>query len=269
MGSVTLENLDSVAINNFGVSLLEEQSLSSKTVRDILTVTVSIIKYISTFCPYVKKPNVFYPKLTKNEARVLSKSEERKLIEYLNTDMDEWKFGTILALLTGMRIGEICALKWGDISLDKRTICISGSMQRVKNTDPEIKAKTVISVDSAKSQSSIRIIPMSDYVASLCQKRHSDDPKAYILSGSRDKCVEPRILQYHFKKYAADCNLDGIHFHSLRHSFATRCVEVGFDIKTLSEILGHADIKITIDRYVHSSFELKQENMKKLSAIGY
>lgn len=127
LGSVTLENLDSVAINNFGVSLLEEQSLSSKTVRDILTVTVSIIKYISTFCPYVKKPNVFYPKLTKNEARVLSKSEERKLIEYLNTDMDEWKFGTILALLTGMRIGEICALKWGDISLDKRTICISGS----------------------------------------------------------------------------------------------------------------------------------------------
>ena len=89
------------------------------------------------------------------------------------------------------------------------------------------------------------------------------------MSGSRDKCVEPRILQYHFKKYAADCNLDGIHFHSLRHSFATRCVEVGFDIKTLSEILGHADIKITIDRYVHSSFELKQENMKKLLAIGY
>ena len=269
LGNITPDHLNSTIINNFGVSLLEEKSLSAKTVRDILTVTVSIIKYISIYCPYVKKPNVFYPKITKNEARVLSKSEQQRLIEYLDTDLDEFKFGALLALLTGMRIGEICALKWSDISLEERTICVSGSMQRIKNNDPKIKAKTVVSVDAAKTQSSIRIIPMSDYVALLCRKRYSDDPEAYVLSSTKNKYVEPRILQYHFKKYAADCGLDGIHFHSLRHSFATRCVEVGFDIKTLSEILGHADIKMTIDRYVHSSFELKRENMKKLSEIGY
>ena len=80
--------------------------------------------------------------------------------------------------------------------------------------------------------------------------------------------MEPRTLQYRLKKHTKECGLDGVHFHTLRHTFATRAVEVGFEIKSLSEILGHASVTITLDRYVHSSLELKRDNMKKLKAAG-
>ena len=94
------------------------------------------------------------------------------------------------------------------------------------------------------------------------------DADAYILTGNR-KFMEPRALQYRFKKIAENCGLNDVHFHTLRHSFAARCVEVGFEIKSLSEILGHSNTTITLDRYVHSSMKLKRENMEKLSALGF
>lgn len=95
----------------------------------------------------------------------------------------------------------------------------------------------------------------------------ADDRSCYILTGTQD-FLEPRTLQYRLKKYAKDCGLEGVHFHTLRHTFATRCVEVGFEIKSLSEILGHATTVITMERYVHSSLSLKRENMQKLTAVG-
>ena len=103
----------------------------------------------------------------------------------------------------------------------------------------------------------------------LCRRFCPEDPSAYILTGSPVRFIEPRSLQYRMAHYVKDCGLEGVHFHSLRHSFATRCVEVGFEIKSLSEILGHASPQITLERYVHSSIELKRENMNKLAAIGY
>lgn len=94
-------------------------------------------------------------------------------------------------------------------------------------------------------------------------------PEAYLLTGDLDRFVEPRTLQYRLAKYTKECNLDGVYYHVLRHTFATRCVEVDFEIKSLSEVLGHSSPRITLERYVHSSMELKKENMKKLFAIGY
>lgn len=95
----------------------------------------------------------------------------------------------------------------------------------------------------------------------------SENPAAYVLTGT-ERYMEPRTLQYRLAKYTRDCALDGVHFHTLRHTFATRAVEVGFEIKSLSEILGHAAVTITLDRYVHSSLALKRDNMKKLNAVG-
>ena len=95
-----------------------------------------------------------------------------------------------------------------------------------------------------------------------------DDNTAYVLTGQQNKYMEPRALQYHLSKITKECSLSGVHFHTLRHTFATRCVEVDFEIKSLSEILGHSNVKITLDRYVHSSLELKRQNMDKLSAFG-
>ena len=125
----------------------------------------------------------------------------------------------------------------------------------------------VYSLNNIKS--SLRIIPLSDYLIDICNQWTWMAPEAYVLTGDLDRFVEPRTLQYRLAKYTKDCNLDGVHYHVLRHTFATRCVEVDFEIKSLSEVLGHSSPRITLERYVHSSMELKRDNMKKLSAIGY
>lgn len=93
-------------------------------------------------------------------------------------------------------------------------------------------------------------------------------PNAFVLSGECKKYVEPRTMQNKFKAYLAEGGIEDANFHSLRHTFATRCVEIGFDVKTLSEILGHSNVKVTLDRYVHSSLELKRSNMEKLRPIS-
>lgn len=181
--------------------------------------------------------------------------------------MDECKFGVLLALLTGIRIGEICALRWENISLKDNTIKISSTMQRLKDIDLSRTSKTKIVIASPKSSTSTRTIPLSNYAAELCAKMKPSNSTAFILTGTCNY-MEPRTLQYRMSKYTRICGLEGVHFHTLRHTFATRCVEVGFEIKSLSEILGHSNTTITLDRYVHSSMELKRDNMNKLSAVG-
>ena len=137
-------------------------------------------------------------------------------------------------------------------------------MQRLKSSDGE---HTKVVIGSPKSNQSYRIIPLSDTAVKLCKRMNNTSRNAYILTGNGD-FIEPRTLQYRLKKYAKDCGIEDIHFHTLRHTFATRCVEVGFEIKSLSEILGHATTAITMERYVHPSLALKRENMQKLTAVG-
>ena len=98
----------------------------------------------------------------------------------------------------------------------------------------------------------------------LCNKWRADDLEAYVLTGKAGYFLEPRTLQYRMRQYTKDCNLKNVHFHTLRHSFATRCVEAGFEIRSLSEILGHSSTRITLECYVHSSMNLKRKNMEKL-----
>ena len=114
-----------------------------------------------------------------------------------------------------------------------------------------------------------KIIPLTENTVRLCERFRQKDPEAFLLTGSSQSYVDQRRRQDCLKRYTEECGLDGVHFHVLRHTFATRCVEVGFEIKSLSEILGHASPKITLERYVHSSMELKRDNMKKLAAIGF
>ncbi|MBO5069682.1 MAG: tyrosine-type recombinase/integrase, partial [Roseburia sp.] len=129
--------------------------------------------------------------------------------------------------------------------------------------------KTKIVITEPKSLGSDRVIPLNNYALELCKKWYASDPQAYVLTGDPERYIEPRTMQNKLKKYTSECGLSEVHFHSLRHTFATRCVEVGFEIKSLSEILGHASPRITLERYVHSSLELKRDNMDKLAAIGY
>lgn len=257
--------MTSELMDDFTNELLFEDELSSKTVHDILVLLNSILKYTSAFFegmfPTIR---ITYPKINKKEMRVLSSKEQSRFVTYLLENMDSCKFGVLLALFTGIRIGELCALRWENISLEEKTICINATMQRLHNTEENEDTRTQIMIGTPKSDTSVRIIPLMDDITELSKKIDPQNPKAYLLTGT-EKYMEPRTLQYRMEKYTGECNLEGVHFHTLRHTFATRAVEAGFEIKSLSEILGHANTSITLELYVHSSMELKRENMRKLS----
>ena len=212
---------------------------------------------------------IVYPKVPKNEMRVLSVEEQTRFVKYLLEDIDECKFGVLLALLTGIRIGEVCALRWENVSIKEKTIKVNATMQRLRDLEGEGKTKTKIVISEPKSDTSVRVIPLTDYAVNLCKSVLCSNSSAFVLTGDADRFVEPRTMQYKLERYTEECGLEGVHFHTLRHTFATRCVEVDFEIKSLSEILGHSSPRITLERYVHSSMELKRSNMNKLSAIGF
>ncbi|MCH5278237.1 MAG: site-specific integrase [Christensenellaceae bacterium] len=269
LGGCFVQGLSSLIVEEFSHDLLYEKELSPKTVRDILMLLHAILKYTQKQVPNMPLVEVVYPKDIKKEMRVLSRDEQTRLVQYLLLDMDECKFGVLLALLTGLRIGEVCALRWRDVSLTDKLMCVSSTMQRLKNLDENAQQKTKIIISNPKSNTSARQIPLTDYTVKLCKVWEVRDPSAFVLTGETDRYIEPRTLQYRLERYTKDCDLSGVHFHVMRHTFATRCVEVGFEIKSLSEILGHTSPKFTLERYVHSSLELKRDNMSKLGAIGY
>ena len=177
--------------------------------------------------------------------------------------------GVLFALMTGLRIGEVCALRAGDINMAEKTVTVRETVQRIKNLDGN-SSKTKIVFTTPKSNTSVRVVPLTNTAYMLCKiNTGKTPPNAFLLTGKEDKVIEPRTLQYHIKRYSMACGIEDMHFHVLRHTFATRCVEVGFEIKSLSEVLGHSSPQITLERYVHSSLELKRQNMTKLEAIGW
>lgn len=275
LGNCLPQFIDTVMLETFSHELLVNGALqkggglSPKTVRDTLMILHSILKYTKRQIDYpVPDFEMIYPKESKKEMRVLSKEEQDRLVRYLLNDMDDCKFGVLLALMTGMRIGEICALRWQNISLLNQTVQVGATMQRLQLANPSVQ-KTSVTIDDPKSLTSKRTIPLMPQTVELCQKMGKHPPLAFVLTGQVGHFMEPRSLQYRFKKYTQECGLFDVNFHALRHTFATRCVEVDFEIKSLSEILGHASVQVTLDRYVHSSMELKRENMNKLPAIGF
>ena len=260
------KEVTSLAVEGF-TSLLLSGGLSAKTVKDILIVLQAIYKYCQEETG-IRGVNIVFPKEERKETRVMTLAEQQRLAAFLNEGTDTVKLGILLALLTGMRIGELCALRWENILLDERIIKISSTMQRLQDLGSGGEAKTKIVVTEAKSSRSVRVIPMSDNAVSICKRIECQNKKAFVLTGSAEAYIEPRALQHRLLLYTSECGIEKVHFHTLRHTFATRCVEVGFEIKTLSEILGHSSAKITLDRYVHSSLELKRLNMQKLAAVG-
>lgn len=179
-------------------------------------------------------------------------------------DMNLTKFGVLLCMYTGIRIGEVCALKWESIDFSEGILSIRETLQRIQVMDVGACKKTKIVITEPKSKKAIRDIPLPGFVLEYATSL-KQNPKSYILTGCSDRYIEPRSLQYTFKKYTKECGLTDVNYHALRHTFATRCIELGFDVKTLSELLGHSSVNITLNRYVHSSMDTKKTNMKRLT----
>lgn len=264
---IKIKNLDNKTIELFTTKLLEEgkigNPLSPKTVKDILILLKEIIKYIEIDCNINLNIQIIYPKILKKENHVLTKEQFINLNQVLLDNIDDCKFGVLIAMATGIRIGELCALKWKNISLSESYIFIEKTMQRIKNLNSE-SPKTIIIEESPKSSTSNRKIPIPENLLSLFYKFKKSD-ECYLLTGQANKFIEPRLLERKFSKYIKLAGIEKANFHMLRHTFATMCIEEGFEIKCLSEILGHSGSQITLDRYVHSSFTLKRNWINKFS----
>lgn len=260
-------DITSEKVTAFTKMLLQERELSPKTVRNILALFHAIFLY-------AKKKNglrfqeldIVYPKENRKEVRVLDEREEERFIKFLAKEMDIFKLGVYMALRTGMRIGEICALRWRDISFETYTISICHTAQRIRHMDENSDKKTKVMIGTPKSESSRRIIPLMPDLAALCTRFRRTGSKTFVLTGT-EQCMDPRKLQRRLKAYTEMCGMEEVHFHTLRHTFATRCIEAGFDVKTLSEILGHSNIGITMNQYVHPNLDLKRENMNRLKIV--
>lgn len=268
LGAKPTKTVTTLAIEEFIHSLLcGEQNLSKKTANDILTIVKTIIKY-GKLRGYQIPCEIggLRIKVVQKETAVINKEDQKILTNWLMTDTDLRKFGVLLSLYTGLRIGELCALKWKNFCFESGLLCIRGTMQRIPCREQMQGEKTKIIVDDPKSTRSVRDIPLPKFLIEYARE-FCGVPEAYVLTGQKDKFIEPRTMQYCFKRYLEQCEISPVGYHALRHTFATRCIELGFEVKSLSEILGHANVNITLNRYVHSSVALKRENMDRLCSI--
>lgn len=195
------------------------------------------------------------------DIRVMSRAEQQAL-ESVLYGSEPSRTGVMLALYTGMRIGELCALRWRDVSMRERTITVSGSVQRIRRSAAAPGPRTELYFGPPKSANSARVIPIPAKVA-VQMERIVSAPEHFVLSGS-GRVVEPRTMQNRFKAYLREAGVKDFNFHALRHTFATRWMEHGFDVKALSSILGHADVSTTLNIYVHPSMDTMRDFIDQL-----
>ena len=258
IGQVQVRHVTGNMVDQFTKEKLNGcNALSPKSTNDLLVILGLAFSYAEQEYG-LPKPPLRRVKETPKQMRVLSVGEQKILENYLLLDMDPYKMGVLLALYTGMRVGELCALQWEDISGGK--ITVNKSLHRIKKGNT-----TVVEVSTTKTPTSNRVIPLPAFLLPVLEKHRLNGP---VVRTPQGNFAEPRLMQMKFEKYVAACGLEKANFHALRHTFATRCIEAGFDVKTLSEILGHTDVKTTLNRYVHSSYELKQRNMEKLKPFA-
>lgn len=201
--------------------------------------------------------------------QVLSIEEQMKLEGYIKENWSQTGFGIYLCLYTGMRLGEICALKWENINIREGYLTVSSTVQRLSVEQENGNNKSMLFVTPPKSETSMRRIPFPSFLAPALEQISKAASKDSFLLKSKSKApMDPRTFQYQYKRFLCKAGVPYYNFHTLRHTFATRCITSGMDPKTLSEILGHADIKITMDYYFHSSFEFKKNQIEKLVALA-
>jgi len=201
-------------------------------------------------------------KISKYLMPYLKNKSITQIEKYCMKENSAKELGILLCLNTGMRIGEICALKWKDIDLDRRIIYVCSTMERIY--DKNLK-RTKIIIDTPKTKSSMREIPMSNKLYNVLKPlKKKCNNNQFFLTGDENKYIEPRSYQYIYKRALRKCKLKPHKFHCLRHSFASECIEVGMDIKALSEILGHSNVNITLNIYVHSSYKNKKKYLEKI-----
>lgn len=254
IGSKDMEQIaaqDCITLLETAYRQYREKSISNSTFSSIKIVLFQILNYGKSSVS-ISEIKASLPAARKNyqQISILSDEEQAKLKTFLLHSVDPYKLGILVCLYTGLRLGEICALKTEFIDLSRKCIYVNQTVQRIKAEGKN--GKTQLMLSEPKTASSRREVPLCDLLLNLLAEYK---PKSEYLLG--DKPTEPRTYQYRLNQYFSLLSIKGKHFHSLRHTFATNCIESGMDPKCLSEILGHADVNTTLNRYVHPSFNSK------------
>ncbi len=241
---------------------IAEVSPSESLQKSIICVANQILAFAG------RKHAVSIPALKQSEKKQsrkppepLSKDEQASLLSYVFQETDKFSVAVLLCLYTGIRLGELCALKWTDIDAKDMVLRVDRTVQRIAAGNG--LTKTVLMENTPKSPSSKRMIPLSKEVMAPLMELQGDQP--YVFGGALP--LEPRTMQYRFQKILGKAGISSKNFHILRHTFATNGIENGMDVKILSEILGHSDVKITLNRYVHPSMDTKRTQLGRLSGF--
>ncbi len=271
LGEIIIENITEDYIQNAvlywqKIGMPNGHSLKKSTVQNIVMIIKQALKYAAKknfIKEFTLKIN-FVSKSERHILQVFSREEQNHIIFSILHDLNYKTFGILLCINSGLRIGELCALKWKDIDTDKQIIHITKTLQRIylKNAIP----KTRILLTDPKNESSIREIPLSDKLLPIILNFKDRKNDGYILSNT-DKYMEPRTLRRFYMNFLEKNQINALHFHCLRHTFATRCIENGADYKSLSEILGHTTINMTLNMYVHPTMEEKKKCVNKIPWI--
>ncbi len=232
--------------------------LCNKTIRDIVAIIKSTLKFamkeelIANF-----NLDFIYPKAnTKDKIYTLSKQDQYKLTKYILENQTVKNLGILLTLYSGIRIGELCALQWKDIDFKNNILHINKTLQRVYIKDKQVNKSKII-ITNPKTHNAERVIPLNkDFAKEL--KKFMTESEDYILSCSK-KWIEPRTYRRFFARMLEKLKIEKINFHGLRHTFATNCIKLGIDYKTVSELLGHATVNITLNLYVHPQMSQKKK----------
>lgn len=239
------------------------KGLSPNFVKTILSVIQNSLKtaHLVGYLPEYSANKIKRPKIIEKQVECFTIQEQKKIEEAaLSTRKDKYR-GIIICLYTGLRIGELLALTWNDIDFDKNILSVTKTCH-----DGNENGKHVRIIDTPKTENSRRQIPLSKTLIKMLKDLKKKSKCEFVIADG-EKPVFIRSYQRTFELFLKKLKLPHKGFHSLRHTFATRALECGMDVKSLSEILGHKNATITLNRYAHSLWEHKAEMMNKLSKM--
>lgn len=269
LGKLRICDLDRDTVSGFVRALSCGQTgsgvqLTRKTVRDVLMILEKSVRFAGELSFSVEKNELSGKTGGGKRITVLSEQEQKRLEEQLLTDTDEKKLGLLLCLYAGLRIGEICAMRWECIDLCEKTLSVNVTMQRLQIAGAATGQRTGVIESSPKSEDSRRTVPIADFLIEQLLKRKPRLQSAYLLTGS-EQYIEPRSYENYYKRVLSAAGIPICNFHTLRHTFATRCIESGADAKTVSVLLGHSTVRMTLDRYVHPTMNAKQASINRMA----
>ncbi|MBQ0909427.1 site-specific integrase [Flavobacterium sp. F-328] len=242
-----------------------ESGLSQKTIKDILIVLKMILKYGAKhkWTDYIPFDIQFPTEREKYTIEVLNRSDQKKIMNYIQEHFTFRNLGVYICLSSGMRIGEVCALTWEDVDTDNGVISVNRTIQRIYVIEDGSR-KTELILDTPKTKNSIREIPISkDLLRILKPFKKIVNPSFFVLTNDA-KPTEPRTYRSYYKNLMEHLKMPDLKFHGLRHSFATRCIESNCDYKTVSVLLGHSNISTTLNLYVHPNMEQKKKAIEQM-----